>query len=181
MADVYDRIGRSYTDHRRPDPRIARQITRAIGNAASVVNVGAGAGSYEPGSGEPGSGEPGVGSAIAVEPSEVMIAQRPPDAHPVVRAVAETLPFADAQFDVALAVLTVHHWSDPDAGLRELRRVARRQVVLTWDHDVIAGPTFWLTRDYVPAVVDFDAALASFRTVHQALAPARRRGRSRVP
>ena len=140
-APVYDSIGTVYARHRRPDPRLAAALHGALGGAASVVDVGAGTGSYEP----------RHAAVVAVEPSPVMAAQRPPGSGPVVRAVAEHLPFADAAFDAALAVFTVHHWSDVTAGLRELGRVARRVVVLTYDPPVHAG--FWLYREYLPEAV----------------------------
>jgi SAM-dependent methyltransferase len=144
-SPVYDAIGRSYAVTRRPDARIARAIREALGDARAVVNVGAGAGSYEP-------ADLGV---VAVEPSLEMIRQRPRGAAPVVQAVAERLPLADASVDAALAVLTVHHWKDRAAGLAELARVARRRVViLTWDPAFRRG--FWLTDEYLPAIVDLD-------------------------
>jgi SAM-dependent methyltransferase len=139
MTNVYDQIGRFYAKYRQPDPRIAAAIGRALGDAASVVDVGAGTGSYEP----------AARRVVAVEPSSVMIAQRPQSAAPVVRATAEALPFAARAFDAALAVLTVHHWPDWERGLREMRRVAGRVVVLTFD--AALSQTFWLVRDYVPA------------------------------
>ena len=113
MGAFYDRIGPGYTRVRAEDPRIAAAVHAALGDARTVVNVGAGAGSYEPRDRE----------VTAVEPSEVMIAQRPPGAAPVVRADAEALPFADGAFDAAMAVLSDHHWPDRAGGLRELRRV----------------------------------------------------------
>jgi SAM-dependent methyltransferase len=137
---LYDRIGRSYTATRRADPRIARAIHAALGDAGTVLNVGAGTGSYEPRDRE----------VIAVEPSRVMLAQRPPSATRAVKARAEALPFDDSSFDAAMAVLSDHHWQDRPRGLRELRRVARRRVVvLTWDQRF--ADVFWLTRDYLPA------------------------------
>jgi SAM-dependent methyltransferase len=143
----YDVIGRSYARLRRPDPRIARAVTAALGDARSVVNVGAGAGSYEPTD----------RAVVAVEPSAVMIAQRPAGAAPVVRAFAEKLPFSDNAFDAALAVLTAHHWSDRRAGLSEMRRVAgERVVILTWDP---AHAVFWLASDYFPDLVEFDRGI----------------------
>jgi SAM-dependent methyltransferase len=117
---------------------MAARITAALGDAATVMNVGAGTGSYEPGD----------RVVVAVEPSAVMIDQRPRGAAPVVRAVAEDLPFADDSFDAAMAVLTVHHWLDVAAGLAEMSRVARRLVVFTFDPDV--HRSFWLLQDYVP-------------------------------
>ncbi len=134
----YDDIGRLYTRHRRPDPRIAAQIDAALGDAASVINVGAGTGSYEP------TGR----QVVAVDPSAVMIAQRPPHAAPALRARAEALPFPTGSFDAALAVLTVHHWTDIAGGLAELVRVANRVVVLTFDDAVHGG--LWVTTDYLP-------------------------------
>jgi len=120
---VYDRIGGRYAAGRRTDPRIAAPIRAALGGARTVLNVGAGSGSYEPRG-------PRV---VAVEPSAVMIAQRPRDAAPAVRAVAEALPFRGGTFDAALGVLTVHHWADRDRGLAEMRRVAGRVVLFLRD------------------------------------------------
>ena len=138
MGLLYDSIGRKYTDVRREDPRIAARIRAALGDARTVVNVGAGAGAYEP---------PDL-EVTAVEPSETMIAQRPEGAAPVVRAFAEELPFEDRSFDAAMVVLSDHHWSDHERGLAELRRVARRVVLLTWD----PAATFdsWLVSEYLP-------------------------------
>jgi SAM-dependent methyltransferase len=137
---AYDRIGLAYARHRRPDPRIAAHIAAALGDVGTVVNVGAGTGSYEP---------PAT-SVVAVEPSVVMAAQRPRAAGPVIHAVAESLPFRDATFDASMAVLTIHHWVDPAAGLREMARIADRVVVLTFDPAVHGA--FWLMSDYVPEV-----------------------------
>jgi len=139
-AHLYDVIGGAYTATRRTDPRIAARIWEALGDARTVLNVGAGTGSYEP---------PGR-DVIAVEPSAVMRAQRPAGAAACVAATAERLPFGDRSFDAAMAVSTVHHWQDPIAGLREMRRVARRVVVLTFDaEDALRHRRFWLTRDYL--------------------------------
>ncbi|THA27296.1 MerR family DNA-binding transcriptional regulator [Streptomyces sp. RKND-216] len=140
-AQLYESIGSAYPATRRTERRIAVRIWDALGEARTVLNVGAGTGSYEPPDRE----------VTAVEPSAVMRAQRPPGAAPCVAAGAERLPFADQSFDAAMAVSTVHHWADPIAGLREMRRVARRVVVFTYD----AGSPgrldrFWLTRDYLP-------------------------------
>ncbi|MFG2339430.1 MerR family transcriptional regulator [Streptomyces yangpuensis] len=147
-ARLYDMIGGAYTATRRTDPRIAAQIHGALGDAGTVLNVGAGTGSYEPADRE----------VTAVEPSAVMRGQRPAGAAPCLAAAAEHLPFEDRSFDVAMAVSTVHHWKDPMAGLREMRRVARRVVVLTFDTDEPGRPDgFWLTRDYLP---EFPAVLA---------------------
>lgn len=146
MSELYDEIGIGYHDYRRPDPRFAQAIRAALGAARSVLNVGAGTGSYEP----------DHCSVVAVEPSAAMIAQRPAGAAPVVRAYAQRLPFARASFDTALAVLTLHHWPDPAGGLTELRRVARdRVVLLTWMSD---GEPFWLY-DYFPEISEVDAGI----------------------
>ena len=134
----YEVIGRVYSRHRRADPRIAAQIEAALGDARTVLDVGAGTGSYEP------RGR----IVVACEPSSVMISQRPHDAAPAVRSVAEALPFATGAFDAVLAVLTVHHWKAPRIGLRELARVGRRVVVLHFDPDVHGR--FWLFDDYLP-------------------------------
>jgi SAM-dependent methyltransferase len=134
----YDTIGRTYATTRRTEPRIAAQIDAAFGDARSVVNVGAGAGSYESARFD----------VIAVEPSLTMVRQRAADAAPAVRARSEALPFADGAFDAALAVLTVHHWSDLELGLREMQRVSRRQVIFYFEPAV--SHTFWLFRDYFP-------------------------------
>ncbi|MGW1774791.1 MerR family transcriptional regulator [Streptomyces sp. NPDC002104] len=149
-ARLYDAIGGGYTTTRRTEPRIAAQIWDALGDARTVLNVGAGTGSYEPAD----------RAVTAVEPSAVMRGQRPAGAAPCVAAAAESLPFEDRSFDVAMAVSTVHHWADPIAGLREMRRVARRVVVLTFDTDEPGWQDrFWLTRDYLP---EFSAVLAGF-------------------
>jgi SAM-dependent methyltransferase len=143
MEQAYDRIGAGYVDRRRADPRLAALIGAPLRDADSVVSVGAGAGSYEPGDRR----------VVAVEPAIVMIRQRAAGAAPVVRACAEALPFRDSSFAAALAVLTIHHWSDWRAGVRELRRVSdRRVVMLTWDPQS-AG--FWLG-DYFPHLVEAD-------------------------
>jgi len=142
---VYDRIGGRYAAGRRTDPRIAAPIRAALGGARTVLNVGAGSGSYEPRG-------PRV---VAVEPSVVMIAQRPPDAAPAVRAVAEALPFPGGTFDAAMGVLTVHHWADRDRGLAEMRRVARRVVLFTRDPQ--RRRPWWLDH-YFPATARLEAA-----------------------
>jgi ubiquinone/menaquinone biosynthesis C-methylase UbiE len=144
-APLYDTIGATYNVTRRTEPRIAAHVWAALGDARTVLNVGAGTGSYEP------SGR----DVIAVEPSALMRAQRPADAAPCVAASAESLPFKDRSFDAAMAVSTVHHWQDPIAGLCEMRRVARRVVVFTFDSsDTAWRRRFWLTRDYLPEVAD---------------------------
>jgi SAM-dependent methyltransferase len=140
-AQLYDTIGTTYTVTRRTEPRIAARVWAALGDARTVLNVGAGTGSYEPPDRD----------VTAVEPSALMRAQRPASAAPCVAAVAESLPFEDQSFDAAMAFSTVHHWQDPIAGLREMRRVARRVVVFTFEtSDTFWCHLFWLTRDYLP-------------------------------
>ena len=145
---LYDTIGRGYDAHRRPDPRLAAAIAGALGGAPSIVNVGAGAGSYEP-----------IDRPVtAVEPSAAMLRQRRPGAAPAVRASATDLPFRDAAFAAALAILTVHHWPDRARGLAELARVARdRVVIVTWDPD--ARYAFWLVDDYFPEIPAIDRVI----------------------
>lgn len=144
---LYDTIGRGYAALRRPDPRIAAAIEAALGDAASVVNVGAGTGSYEP------SGR----DVIAVEPSAVMIAQRPAGAAPCRQGSAEALPVDTSSVDAAMAVLSAHHWTDLEGGLREMARVARRRVVLlTWVPD---AARFWLTEEYFPEILAHDRTI----------------------
>ena len=144
MAPEYDASRAAYTLTRRTDPQIAVQIERALGDARSVVNVGAGAGAYESPERE----------VIAVEPSAMMRGQRPDGAAEVIAARAEELPFDDDSLDAALAVLAVHHWDEPLRGIAEMRRVARRRiVVLTFDPDQAGA--LWLVRDYLPEIADY--------------------------
>ena len=141
---IYDTIGGGYARRRKPDPRIAALISSALGDAQSVINVGAGTGSYEPAD----------RTVLAVEPSDLMIAQRPAGAAPCILGAAEALPAKDEAFDAAMGVLTIHHWSDWRQGLREMRRVARRRIVLlTFDTEAC---DFWLTRDYFPELLELD-------------------------
>jgi hypothetical protein len=150
--ELYDTIGATYSITRRTEPRIAAQLWAALGDARTVLNVGAGTGSYEPPD----------RAVTAVEPSAVMRAQRPAGAAPCVAATAESLPFADQSFDAAMAFATVHHWQNPLAGLREMQRVARRIVVFTCDtSDGSWHRRFWLTRDYLPEVAASPVGLAS--------------------
>jgi SAM-dependent methyltransferase len=149
---LYDTIGATYTATRRTEPRIAAQLWSALGDARTVLNVGAGTGSYEPSDRE----------VTAVEPSAVMRAQRPAGAARCVAATAESLPFEDQSFDAAMAFATVHHWRDPIAGVREMRRVARRVVVFTCDTTERRWRRrFWLTRDYLPEVTASRVGLAT--------------------
>ncbi|MBN8598040.1 MAG: class I SAM-dependent methyltransferase [Planctomycetes bacterium] len=141
---LYNTIGRNYASFRRPDPRIAAALEAALGDAASVVNIGAGSGSYEPADRE----------VIAVEPSEVMIRQRPADAARCVQASAESLPFESKSVDAAMTINSTHHWSDLQRGFREMARIARRRaVILTWVPDVAS---FWLTDEYFPEILAYD-------------------------
>ena len=143
-SQLYDEIGIGYASRRLPDARVASAILSALGDAASIVNVGAGAGSYEP-----------AGRfVLAVEPSRTMIGQRRAGSAPVVQATGAALPFADRSFAAALALLTMHHWPDPVQGARELRRVARdRVVILSFDTEV---KSFWLIEDYFPQIAEID-------------------------
>jgi hypothetical protein len=137
---AYDVIGAGYSAWRKPDRRIASGLEEALGPCRRVLNVGAGAGSYEAADRE----------VVAVEPSRAMIAQRAPAMAPCVQATAEALPFPDDSFDGAMAILTVHHWRRVGAGLAEMNRVAiDRRVVLTCDDRVLESE-FWLLRDYLP-------------------------------
>jgi SAM-dependent methyltransferase len=141
---LYDVIGAGYAAGRRADPSWQAAITAALDGAGSLLNVGAGAGSYEPAGRR----------VLAVEPSSVMIGQRPPGAAPAVRAAAEHLPVRDGTFDAVMAVMTMHHWGDWRRGLAELRRVARRQVVVAADTAQLAG--FWLAADYLPELAAYE-------------------------
>lgn len=142
----YDTIGGTYAASRVADPRLAAVIHDVLGAAQRVVNVGAGTGNYEPTD----------RTVIAAEPSAVMIRQRPTGAAPVVQARAERLPFADNSFDAALAISTVHHWSDRARGLAELSRVAPRRIVVHWEP---ADATLhWIVEDYFPELADVESA-----------------------
>jgi SAM-dependent methyltransferase len=145
---TYNRMGLNYSDFRQPDPRIEAAIWKALGDALSVVNVGAGAGSYEPSDRE----------VIAIEPSPVMIAQRPPQAAPALGGVAEALPLDDKSVDAAMGVLTIHHWPDLDAGLAEMRRVARRRIVLL-TIDAEKNSEIWTLSEYFPEAMALEREL----------------------
>ena len=144
-ASSYDTIGVNYAALRKPDGRIGARIAAALGPARTVLNVGAGAGSYEPDDRE----------VVALEPSMEMIRQRPPSAAAAVRGPAEQLPFGDGAFDASMAVLTVHHWADQAKGLTELRRVTRGRIVIVTYDPAFRG--FWLA-DYIPELVALDEA-----------------------
>jgi SAM-dependent methyltransferase len=157
-VQLYDTIGATYSATRRTEPRIAAQVWAVLGDARTVLNVGAGTGSYEPSD----------RNVTAVEPSAVMRAQRPAGAAPCVAAIAESLPFEDQSFDAAMALATIDHWQDPIAGLREMRRVARRVVVFTCD---ASDPDrFWLNRDYLPEYKDLWAGRPSLTELARAIA-----------
>lgn len=143
MSLSYDTIGLNYSDLRKPDARIAKRITDALGSAETVLNVGAGTGSYEPTDRQ----------ITALEPSIEMIRQRPETAAPVIQGSAEDLPFDDKYFDASTAILTIHHWTDQEKGVEEMRRVSRGPVVfLTFDP---GHRDFWLA-DYIPELVTLD-------------------------
>ena len=145
----YDHLGRSYGVTRRADPRIAKAIGRELEDTRSIVNIGAGTGSYEP-----------PQTVVAIEPSRTMLGQRPTAAAPAIQAVAEHLPLGDKCVDAALAVLTIHHWTDVEAGIAEMRRIARRRIVLlTWDPSKMRTD-FWLMSEYLPGAAEADARLA---------------------
>ena len=142
----YDAIGRDYQPYRVADPRIAEPLYRALGDCSSVLNIGAGTGSYEPRHCD----------VVALEPSRIMLDQRGPELAPAVQGTAESLPFADRQFDAAMGVLTLHHWSDKAAGLREALRVsAGKLVLLSWVGYV---NRFWLF-DYFPEIETIDGEI----------------------
>jgi SAM-dependent methyltransferase len=147
LNSLYEVIGHGYAAARRSDPRIAGQIWAALGGGRTVLNVGAGTGSYEP---------PGC-RVIAVEPSAVMRAQRPVGAARCLAARAEHLPFTDQCFDAAMSILSDHHWADPIAGMREMARVACRVVVFQFD--TTDPGRFWLTRDYLPEFAQLSAGV----------------------
>jgi SAM-dependent methyltransferase len=150
FVSAYERLGVGYAAVRRPDRRIAASIHAALGRVGPVINVGAGAGSYEP-----------VDLAVvAVEPSVRMLEQRRAEAAPALRARAEELPFPSRSFAAGMAILTVHHWEDPAAGLAELRRVVRGPIaVLSWDAEVF--DEFWMVSEYVPATRSLDRDVPS--------------------
>ena len=157
---LYDRIGVGYSEYRRPDERIAGRIDDALGPSRSVLNVGAGAGSYEPTS----------RFVVAVEPSAEMVRQRSWMAAQSMQASADRLPFQDGSFDAVLAILTIHHWSRRDQGLAEMRRVARdRVVIFTWDP---GHPGFWLVQDYFPEILAIDRPnFPTLREIETAIGP----------
>ena len=155
---LYDSIGLLYRKYRKPDARIAVQIRDALGTSETICNVGAGAGAYEPTD----------KIVVPVEPSPIMARQRPNGA---VRAVAEALPFADNAFETVTAFLTVHHWQDVDAGLAELRRVAPRRIVLSFDLEL--NSSFWLVKEYLPEIASLELRAPSVEAIADGLGACR--------
>lgn len=143
MSALYDALGVGYSRHRAADPRLAEAITRALGDAQFILDVGAGAGSYEP---------PGR-RIVALDASAMMLRQRHGPG-PAVAGDAQRLPFADESFDAVMAVLTIHHWDDRAAGYGELRRVAPRQVVVAYEPAV--HNELWIVDEYVPEIAELD-------------------------
>jgi SAM-dependent methyltransferase len=162
MSIDYDRWASAYPPQRRADPRIAARLDDALGDARTVLNVGAGTGSYEPGDRH----------VIAIEPSAGMRAQRPRHLAPAINGRAEALPLDDDSVDAAIAIITIHHWNDAEAGLKELRRVARGPVVvLTFDIDALES--FWMITDYLPeALADDRERFPAIEAVTKILKPA---------
>lgn len=145
LATRYDTIGQGYSKTRQEDPAIRARIHAALGTVRTVVNVGAGTGSYEPRD----------RYVIAIEPSDVMAAQRHNALAPALRATASDLPLRDQSVDAAMAVLSLHHWDDCKKGVSELRRVARGPVILlTYDPEVSGH--MWLMADYAPEIAELD-------------------------
>lgn len=143
---TYDKIGLTYKSWRRPDPRIAERISGKFSEINTVLNIGAGTGSYEP----------AKNSVISLDPSAVMLRSRPPGSAPCVMGNAEALPFRTAAFDGVMAIMTIHHWPDWKTGLREALRVCRRRIVIvTWDP---GHGGFWLTKDYLKEIGASDSA-----------------------
>ena len=142
----YDSIGQNYSATRREDPFIRQQIHSALGEARTVVNVGAGAGSYEPTD----------RVVLAVEPSQTMTLQRGLNRLPAIRATAESLPFHDQSVDAAMTVLSLHHWDrHQKRGIQEMCRVARERVVIVTIDPRVSG-SMWLMADYLPEVALLD-------------------------
>jgi ubiquinone/menaquinone biosynthesis C-methylase UbiE len=160
---AYDEIGVNYSDFRRADPRIEARVWAALGDARSVVNVGAGTGSYEPLDRE----------AIAVEPSSLMIAKRPESAAPALQGVAEALPLEDGSVDAAMAIFTIHHWGDLDAGLAEMRRVALKRIVLL-SIDATKNAEIWTLAEYFPEAMALEEeAMPSIASLEASMPNAR--------
>jgi SAM-dependent methyltransferase len=146
-VDLYDELGDGYTATRQPDPRIATRIHEALGDANSIANVDAGVGAYEPPDRQ----------VLPIEPSQRMIAQRAPGLARAIRGHAESLPLGSSSVDAAMACMTLHHWADWRIGVQELRRVARKRVVI-FTYDPSYAERFWLLRDYLPKLGRLDCA-----------------------
>lgn len=147
MEVLYDKIGKGYSIGRREDPRIASDIFQFLIDADSILNIGAGAGSYEP------SGK----YLVAIEPSQKMISQRPINAAPVMQAFAESLPCSDKAFTHSMTVLSMHHWADRETAFKEIKRVTKKRfIAVTWNPD---SQPFWLTEDYFPEIHTIDASI----------------------
>lgn len=144
MKTLYDTIGLNYSSQRQPDPRIAKRINDALGDAEAVLNVGAGTGAYEPTNRQ----------VTALEPSAEMISQRQENTTTLIQGFAEDLPFDNNSFDASMAILTIHHWSNQAKGMAELKRVTKGQTVFLTVDPVFE--TFWLA-DYFPALRGLDA------------------------
>ena len=141
----YDKHGQKYSRQRKTDPRIANYIHNALGNSKTVINIGAGAGSYEPED----------RYVVAIEPSSTMRNQRLANGKiPAINAKADSLPFDDETFDSAMAIVTVHHWPDIEKGLKEIRRVTRNQIVImTFDPEALDD--FWNV-NYFPELIEIE-------------------------
>jgi SAM-dependent methyltransferase len=141
----YDNNGQQYSGQRKTEPAIASYIGKALGNAKTVLNVGAGAGSYEPED----------RYVVSVEPSAVMRNQRIANGKtPAINAFGDQLPFDDHAFDAVTAFVTLHHWPDMKKGLLELKRVAREKViVMTFDPQAL--DRFW-NAEYFPEIIDVE-------------------------
>ncbi len=161
MNPLYDKIGTRYNQYREPDTRIAAAILKEVGSLQRILNLGAGIGAYEP-------ADRGV---VALEPSRVMISQRPRNTAPVIQGQAERLPFKDNAFEICMAILTIHHWSDIEAGLKEAIRVARKRLILlTW---IGFAEDFWLV-DYLPQIKKIDEPLfPSIEQLEEIMGPVR--------
>ncbi len=157
---TYDSVGLTYTEFRRADPRIEERLWAALGDARSVVNIGAGSGSYEPRDRE----------VIAAEPSPVMIAQRPAAAAPAIEGVAEALPLDDKSVDAAMGIFSIHHWSSLAAGLAEMRRVARKRIVLV-TIDAAKNAEIWTLAEYFPEAMQAEEEKMPSMRALEALLP----------
>ena len=160
--EIYDQLGINYSALRKPDRHIEEVIWKELGDAKTILDIGAGAGSYKPHDRE----------VTALEPSLTMINQRPQGSPTAVRASAEDIPFRDKEFDLSMATLTIHHWKNLGKGLFKMHRVSRRQLIFTWDP---SHPGFWLTQDYFPEILSIDQAIfPSFEEIEKILGPMKR-------